>query len=78
MEMANLLGGKKNNNKELWKIKRRSQTKQTCAFSIRDKEGNEKKSRRHKTERLNTTMICIKMSEKLIAKLQNGADSALF
>ena len=44
MEMANLLGGKKNNNKELWKIKRRSQTKQTCAFSIRDKEGNEIKN----------------------------------
>ena len=39
--MANKPGDKKNNNKELWKIKRRSQTKQTCAFSIRDKEGNE-------------------------------------
>ena len=29
MEMANKLGDKKNNNKELWKIKRRSQSKQT-------------------------------------------------
>ena len=77
MEMANLLGGKKNNNKELWKIKRRSQTKQTCAFSIRDKEGKRINPEGIK-QRLNTTMICIKMSEKLIAKLQNGADSALF
>ena len=75
--MANKPGDKKNNNKELWKIKRRSQTKQTCAFSIRDKEGKRINPEGIK-QRLNTTKICIKMSEKLIAKLQNGADSALF
>lgn len=40
-EMTNKLSDKKNNNKELWKIKRRSQPKQTRAFSIRDIKGNE-------------------------------------
>ena len=41
IEMTEKLSDKKNNNKELWKIKRKTQTKQTGAFSIKDKEGNE-------------------------------------
>ena len=41
IEMTKKLSDKKNNNKELWKIKRRSQPKQTQAFSIRDKNGIE-------------------------------------
>ena len=40
-EMTNKLSDKKNNNKELWKIKRRTQTKQTSAFSVKDKDGND-------------------------------------
>ena len=40
-EMTENLSDKKNNNKELWKIKRRTQTKQTSAFTIKDKEGND-------------------------------------
>merc|ERR1712240_962324 len=40
-EMTEKLSDKKNNNKELWKIKRRTQTKQTSAFTIKDKEGND-------------------------------------
>ena len=40
-EITKNLSDKKNNNKELWKIKRRTQTKQTSAFAIRDKEGND-------------------------------------
>ena len=39
--MTNKLSDKKNNNKELWKIKRQSQSKQTRAFSIKDMKGNE-------------------------------------
>merc|ERR1712240_750996 len=39
-EMTENLSDKKNNNKELWKIKR-TQTKQTSAFTIKDKEGND-------------------------------------
>ena len=41
IEMTEKLSDKKNNNKELWKIKRKTQTKQTGAFSVKDKEGNE-------------------------------------
>ena len=40
-EMTEKLSDKKNNNKELWKIKRRTQTKQSSAFSVRNKEGND-------------------------------------
>ena len=39
--MTEKLSDKKNNNKELWKIKRRTQTKQSSAFSVRNKEGND-------------------------------------
>ena len=39
--MTKKLSDKKNNNKELWKIKRRTQTKQSSAFSIKNKEGND-------------------------------------
>ena len=41
IEMTEKLSDKKNNNKELWKIKRKTQTKQTSAFAVKDKEGNE-------------------------------------
>ena len=41
IEMTKKLSDKKNNNKELWKIKRRTQTKQSSAFSIKNKEGND-------------------------------------
>ena len=40
-EMTEKLSDKKNNNKELWKIKSRTQTKQTSAFTLKDKEGND-------------------------------------
>merc|ERR1712240_107752 len=40
-KMTENLSDKKNNNKELWKIKRRTQTKQTSPFTIKDKEGND-------------------------------------
>ena len=39
--MTEKLSDKKNNNKELWKIKSRTQTKQTSAFTLKDKEGND-------------------------------------
>ena len=35
-EMTNKLSDKKNNNKELWKLKRMTQTKHSSAFTIRD------------------------------------------
>ena len=41
IEITKKLSDKKNNNKELWKIKRRTQTKQSSAFSVRNKEGND-------------------------------------
>ena len=41
IKMTKTLSDKRNNNKELWKIKRRTQTKQSCAFTIRDKKGND-------------------------------------
>ena len=41
IEMTENLSDKKNNNKELWKIKRRMRAKQSCAFSVKDKEGND-------------------------------------
>ena len=41
INMTKTLSDKRNNNKELWKIKRRAQTKQSCAFTIRDKKGND-------------------------------------
>ena len=40
-EMTKQLSDKKNNNKELWKLKRKIQTKQSCAFAVRNKEGDE-------------------------------------
>ena len=41
LEMTKSLSDKKNNNKELWKIKRRTQTKQSSAFVLKDNEGND-------------------------------------
>ena len=41
MEVTKNLSDKKNNNKELWNIKRRTQTKQTSAFVLKDKDGND-------------------------------------
>ena len=41
LEMTKTLSDKKNNNKELWKIKRRTQTKQSSAFVLKDNEGND-------------------------------------
>ena len=40
LEMTKTLSDKKNNNKELWKI-RRTQTKQSSAFVLKDNEGND-------------------------------------
>ena len=40
-EMTKKLSDKKNNNKELWKIKRKVQSKPTSAFTVRDKDGND-------------------------------------
>ena len=39
--MTKHLSDKRNNNKELWKLKRRTQKKQSSAFAVRDKEGND-------------------------------------
>ena len=41
IEITKKLSDKKNNNKELWKIKRRTQSKQSSVFSVRNKEGND-------------------------------------
>ena len=41
IEVTKNLSDKKNNNKELWKIKRRTQTKQTSAFVLKDKDGKD-------------------------------------
>ena len=40
IDMTKNLSDKKNNNKELWKIKKRTQTEQSSAFVMKDKEGN--------------------------------------
>ena len=39
--MTNKLSDKKNNNKDLWKIKKRTQMKHSSAFAVRDKDGND-------------------------------------
>ena len=41
IEVTKNLSDKKNNNKELWNIKRRTQTKQTSAFVLKDKDGKD-------------------------------------
>ena len=40
-EMTNKLSDKKNNNKELWKLKRMTQTKNSSAFTIKDDKGED-------------------------------------
>ena len=39
--MTENLSDKKNNNKELWKLKRMTQTKHSSAFTIRDDKGED-------------------------------------